>query len=203
VTNRTQESIIVRNNNVVAGIDKRITANVTVGGVVYTPAQLKAAFQGQTTALQTSEAARKQWESDVVAAKAVSKTVNALYASFHSYLVGQYGKTAVAVLADFGMSAPKTTVPTVATKAVAVVKRTATRKARNTMGAVQKKEVKGDVTGVVMTPITSAPTSNVTAPSSPSASATSGGTTAATAATPAPANPTTSGTTPVTTTHSP
>ena len=198
MSNRTQQSIIVRNNNVTAGIDKHITGNVTVGGVVYTPAQLKAAFQGQTTALQTSEAARKQWENDVVAGKAVSKTVNALYASFQSYLVGQYGKTAVAVLADFGISAPKTTVPTVATKAVAAVKRTATRTARHTMGAVQKKGVKGDVTGVVVTPVTSAPTSGVSTPSSPAAPVASGG---GQTATPAPASPTTSGPAPVTTVH--
>jgi hypothetical protein len=179
MSKNTQQSLIVRNNNVIAGIDKRITANVTVGGVVYTPAQLKAAFQAQITALQTSEAARKQWESDVVAAKAATKSGNALYASLHSYLVGQYGKTAVAVLADFGMSAPKTTVPTVATKAAAAAKRTATRTARHTMGAVQKQTVKGDVTGIVVTPVTSAP---------------------APTATPAPASPATSGTAPVTTT---
>jgi hypothetical protein len=49
------------------------------------------------------------------------------------------------VLADFGMSAPKTTVPTVATKAAAAVKRSATRTARHTMGAVQTKEVTGGV----------------------------------------------------------
>ena len=151
---RTQQSIIARNNDVNAGIDKRITANLTVGGTLYTPAQLKAAFQAQTTALQASEASRKRWESDVVAAKAVSKTVNALYASLQSCLVGQYGKTAVSALADFGMNAPKVRAPTVATKAAAAVKRTATRKARHTMGTVQKKAVKGDVTAVVITPVT-------------------------------------------------
>ena len=177
MSKNSQQSIIVRNNNVTAGIDKNITGNVTVGGVAYTPAQLKAAFQAQTTALQTSEAARKQWENDVVAAKAVNKTVNALYASFHSYLVGQYGKTAVAVLADFGMSTPKTTAPTAVTKAAAVVKRTATRKARNTMGSVQKKGVKGDVTGIVVTPVTSPPASGVTSPSSPAAPAPASGVT--------------------------
>jgi hypothetical protein len=197
MNNRNQPSIIVRNNNVNAGIDKRITANVTVGGTLYTPAQLKAAFQGQTTALQTSEASRKQWESDVVAAKAVSKTVDALYVSLRSYLVGQYGKTAVTVLADFGMSAPKTTVPTVAIKAAAAVKRTATRKARHTMGTVQKKEVTGGVTGVVITPVTSAPAPTATAPGSPAAPAAGGG---SAGVAPAPASPATGGTTPVTTT---
>jgi hypothetical protein len=200
MSKRTQQTIIARNNSVTAGIDKRITANVTVGGVVYTPAQLKAAFQAQTTALQASEASRKQWESDVVAAKAVSKTVNALYASLHSYLVGQYGKTAVSVLADFGMNVPKTAAPTVATKAAAAVKRTATRTARHTMGTVQKQGVKGDVTGVVITPVTSAPGPTGTTPGSPAAPAAGGG---SSVATPSPASPTPSGSTPVTsTTHS-
>jgi hypothetical protein len=160
---KSQQSFISRNASVIAGIDKRITGNVTIGGVAYTPAQLKAVFQGQTTALQTSEAAHKQWQSDVLAAKAASKAADAAYSSLHSYLVGQYGKTAVADLADFGMSAPKTAAPKVVTKAAAAVKRTATRKARHTVGAVQKKAVKGDVTGVVLTPVTSAPASSVTA----------------------------------------
>ena len=176
-TSKNQESFISRNNNVVAGIDKRITGNVTVGGVAYTPAQLKAVFQAQTTAFQTSEASHTQWQSDVLAAKAASKTADAAYISLRSYLVGQYGKTAVAVLADFGMSTPKTTAPTAVTKAAAVVKRTATRKARNTMGSVQKKGVKGDVTGIVVTPVTSPPASGVTSPSSPAAPAPASGVT--------------------------
>jgi len=86
------------------------------------------------------------------------------------------------VLADFGIQPPKVRVPlTVEAKAAAAAKRAATRAARHTMGSQQKKAVKGDVTGIVMTPITAAPP---------------------TVTTPAPAGSPSSGTTPVTTTHS-
>jgi hypothetical protein len=47
------------------------------------------------------------------------------------------------VLADFGFTAPKKRVLTPDEKAAAAVKAKATRKARNTMGKVQKKSVKG------------------------------------------------------------
>ena len=61
------------------------------------------------------------------------------------------------VLADFGI-APKARVPpTVEAKIAAAAKGKATRAARHTMGTTQRKAVKGDVTGVVVTPITAPP----------------------------------------------
>jgi len=145
--------------------------------------------------------------SDVDAAKAATKAKLAAEASqlpalrdlmiaFESYLRGAYGSQPD-VLADFGLQPKKVRTPaTVVAKAAALAKRAATRAARHTMGKVQKQAVKGDVTGVVLTPVTaSAPT--VSTPSSPSAPVTSGG---GQAATPPPAGSTTSGTTPVTTT---
>ena len=82
------------------------------------------------------------------------------------------------VLADFGINPKARTPLTVEAKAAAVAKRTATRAARHTMGSRQKEGIKGDVTGVVVTPI-AAPSPTVTPPSGPAAPATSGGTTAA------------------------
>jgi hypothetical protein len=163
----SQPSIIARNTSVSAGIDKHITTTVTVAGAQYTAAQLKAIFQAQSTAFVTASASHKQWLADVAASKAASKTANALYVALHSYLVGLYGKAALTVLNDFGMSAPKSTPATSATKAAAAIKSKATRAARHTMGAVQKKAVTGDVTGVVVTPITSAPTSPPSATATP------------------------------------
>ena len=61
------------------------------------------------------------------------------------------------MLADFGIN-PKARAPlTVEAKAAAAAKRAATRAARHTMGSQQKKAIKGDVTGVLVTPITSTP----------------------------------------------
>jgi len=195
-----QESIITRNTNVNAGIDKHVTSNVMVGGMQYTPAQLKAVFQAQTAALQASVASHKEWLGDVAAAKAAGKAANAVYSDLVRYLVGLYGKAAIAVLNDFGMAPPKSASQTLATKTAAAAKRFATRSARHTLGKVQKKAVKGDVTGVVVTPVVATATT-VAPPGGPTSPAASGG---GQAATPSPAASTTSGTTPVTTTtHSP
>jgi hypothetical protein len=61
--------------------------------------------------------------------------------------------TSPEALAAFGLH-PKARVPlTVEAQAAAIAKRAATRAARHTMGSRQKKAVKGDVTGVVVTPI--------------------------------------------------
>ena len=158
------EAIITRNNSVNAGIDRYITTNVTIGGTTYTPAQLKAVFQAQTTALQASISSHKAWQSDVLAANAAGKAVAGVYSSLRSYLIGLYGKTAVTTLAAFGMTPPKTTTPTVAVKAAAAVKRTATRSARHTMGSTEKKKVSGNVAGIVVTPVTTTTVATPTVP---------------------------------------
>ena len=57
------------------------------------------------------------------------------------------------VLADFGIK-PKARTPLSAeAKTAAAAKRTATRAARHTMGAKQKKSVKGAVVGITVTPV--------------------------------------------------
>jgi hypothetical protein len=84
-----------------------------------------------------------------------------------------------AALADFGIVLKPRKSPTAEEMTAAVAKRASTREARHTMGPKQKLEVKGDVTGVVVTPVkASQPT--VPAPSSPTAPATSGSPTATT-----------------------
>jgi hypothetical protein len=61
------------------------------------------------------------------------------------------------VLADFGFAPPKAATRTPEEKAAAAAKAKATREARHTLGKSQKKTVKGNVTGIVVTPVTSAP----------------------------------------------
>jgi hypothetical protein len=139
-------SIKARNASVAAGIEKRITGSTTIGGVVYTPAALAAVFVDANAAIDKAEALHKEWQDQVAAARAAVKTATAVFLLLRSYLLGQYGANAKAVLNDFGMEAPKPRGPkTVATKAVAVQKRDATRAVRHTMGKVQKKNVKGTV----------------------------------------------------------
>ena len=148
------------------GIDKHITSSITINGTAYTPADLKAVFQSQITAIDANQALHKQLTDGVANAKALAKTVNNMFHLLRSALIAQYGKNSNAVLNDFGMTVPKTLgAKTVDAKATAQAKRTATRAARNTMGSVQKKAVKGNVVGITVTPVVAGTPSP--APSSP------------------------------------
>jgi hypothetical protein len=161
-----------RDTSVMAGIDKHITAPITINGASYTPAALKAIFQSQITALDANDAFRKSLTDGVANAKTVAKTVGNMYYLLRAALISQYGKNANAVLNDFGMTVPKTLGPkTVEAKATAAAKRTATRAARHVMGSVQKKAVTGNVVGITVTPVVSGP-----AAPAPTAAGTAGAT---------------------------
>jgi len=173
VGNTNSSTLKTRDTSVMAGIDKHITSSITVNGTAYTPAALKAVFQSQITAIDANQALRKQLSDGVANTKTLAKTVDTMFQLLRSALIGQYGKSANAILNDFGMTVPK--VPgakTVEAKAIAQAKRTATRAARHTMGSVQKKSVKGNVVGITVTPVVAgtpapAPSSPVATPPAP------------------------------------
>ncbi len=71
-------------------------------------------------------------------------------------VIGRFGRTSTTLL-TFGIQPRVPVVLTVAAKAAAAAKRAATRKARGTQGSKQKLDVVGNVTGVVITPVTSEP----------------------------------------------
>jgi hypothetical protein len=162
VANQNRPSVKTRNTSVVTGIDKHVTGNTTIGGVVYTPAALKAVFTDVNIAIDSAEALHKTWQEQVQATRVVSKTANLVFRLLRSFLIGQYGEGAKAILNDFGMETPKPKgAKTVAVKSVAGQKRQATRAARHTMGKVQKKAVKGTKE------VSVAPTGGTTQPASP------------------------------------
>jgi hypothetical protein len=131
-----------------------MTLPITLNGTAYTPAALKALFRSQITVIDANQALRKQLADGVANAKTLAKTVDNMFQLLRSALIGQYGKNAHALLNDYGMAVPKTPgAKTVDAKATAQAKRTATRAARHTMGAVQKKAVKGNVVGTTVTPV--------------------------------------------------
>jgi hypothetical protein len=145
-TTNNRPSVITLFTNVQTGIDKHITGNTTLGGVVYKPTALKAVFAAAITALNTADALRKQWSDGVLAAHQAQATAEALYELLRNFVIALYGKQANSVLGDFGMPTPKAKGPkTVAQKATSAERAKATRQMRNTMGSVQKKKVKGTI----------------------------------------------------------
>jgi hypothetical protein len=158
VSRKNKVSIKARNTSVEAGIDKYVTGNLTLGGVTYTPATLKAVFTDQSTALDRSDALHQQWIDQVQATNSAGAKADAVYELLRSYVISQYGKQANTVLGAFGMPVPKTPgARTPAAKVAAAEKAKATRKIRNTMGSVQKKAHKGTIEVPVVAVTTVAP----------------------------------------------
>ena len=80
--------------------------------------------------------------------------MRAFLVAFVSFIRGTFGDSP-AVLADFGLTPKKARKPrTTEQLAAANAKSAATRKARGTTSKKQKLAVKGDVTGVLVTPTT-------------------------------------------------
>jgi hypothetical protein len=146
--NSNRSSVKNRNAEVQAGIDKHVTSTVTIGGVAYAAADLKGVFQAQSASFDQADALHTQWRDQVRVVATATQKANRLHSLLRSYLIGQYGTEANAVLNDFGMDPPKSPgAKTVQVKAAAAEKAQATRKARHTMGKRQKAGIHGTVDG--------------------------------------------------------
>jgi hypothetical protein len=162
-----------------AGIPKRLTnvSTLTLMGSSFTLAQLTADLQKVVQLRQAVDAARAATQAAVAVEAAQLPALRAIMSAFVQFLRASFGNQPD-VLADFGLEPRKAPTPlTIEQKAAAAAKREATRTARNTMGPVQKKSVKGAVTGVTVTPITGqSPVAPVPAtPTAPASGATTGG----------------------------
>jgi hypothetical protein len=146
VSGRNRPSVKARNTSVAAGIDKYVTGNLTLGGVSYTPATLKAVFLDQNAAIDASDAKHQEWQDQVQATHAAAAKADAVYDLLRNWVISQFGKLANAVLGAFGMPVPKAKGPqTPAAKVASAKKAKATRQLRHTMGSVQRKAVKGTI----------------------------------------------------------
>jgi hypothetical protein len=171
--------VVVVAKQLIAGTGKHLsnTTPVAFGGGSYTADQITSKLQTLVDLRTAVDAARAAAKAKLAAEATQSPPLRAFMSALTSFVKVNFS-TSPDVLADFGIN-PKARAPlTVEAKAAAVAKRAATRAARHTMGSKQKEAIKGDVTGVAVTPIT-APSPTVTPPSGPTIPATSGGTTAA------------------------
>jgi hypothetical protein len=123
------------------------SATITLGGVAYKAKDLQSQFQAEIAAAKTTLSAKTAWDQAVLAEEKTITEVTALYKALKAYVIGTYGATS-AVVADFGFT-PKTTTPSVATKAQAIEQRAATRKARGTLGKKERLEITGAAPAVI------------------------------------------------------
>jgi hypothetical protein len=141
----------------IAGAAKHLgsTTQVMLLGSSNTPADVATTLQSIVTLRADVDASKASTKAKLALEAASMPTLRAYKSAFVSYVMGAYGNSPD-VLADFGIQLKRRASSTVDAKAGAVAKRKATRVARHTMGSQQKKAIKGDVTGVVVTPISAA-----------------------------------------------
>jgi len=176
VTKATMEQRI---RGLVAGTQKHPpTGPLTVGGATYTATVLVQLLQSLADALAAVDSAKASWQDALKNATEVKAKVVPVVQVYRSWVAVTYGN-APTTLADYGVTPRKVPAPLTAEQKVArAAKAAATRKARNTMGKVQKKDVKGTVPTTA--PVTSSTASTPVAPG-PAASAPSQGTSGAVA----------------------
>jgi len=151
-----------------AGTQKHLS---TIGQLIlesgtYTPAQVEAELQAFAKLRATVDAAKAAVKAALADEKSKGPAMRAFYIAFIAYVRAAFGNSPD-VLADFGLAPKKARKPLTAEQmAAAAAKRKSTREARGTLGKRKKSAIHGDVTGVVLTPVTGAPA----APAAPNAS---------------------------------
>lgn len=143
-----------------AGTQKHLSTmtSIMVGGSTTTPAAAEAQLNALSTLRNDVDAARTALSAKIATETAQLPTLRAFLVAFVAFVRGTFGNSPD-VLADFGLAPRKASTPlTTEQKAARAAKAKATRAARGTTGPKAKLAVKGNVTGVVVTPVTSAPT---------------------------------------------
>jgi hypothetical protein len=158
-----------------AGAQKHLSglAQLVIGSGTFTPAQVEAQLQSFANLRNSVNTAKAAVSAALTDEQSQGPAMRAFYIAFIAYVRAAFGNSPD-VLADFGLAPKKARKPLTADqKAAAAAKRNSTRAARGTKGKRQKAAIKGDVTGVVVTPVT-APHPPAAAPLAPSEPATTG-----------------------------
>ena len=154
---QSKATALARVQALIAGTQKHFpNGSFTLGNVAYTTASLIQLLQGLVDALTALSAAQATAKDTRSALKGIEAKVNPVIRDYKRFLLSAFDG-ATQALADFGMQPSKVRKPLDAEqRAAAAAKLRATRKARGTTSRKQKLAVKGDVTGVVVTPVTAA-----------------------------------------------
>jgi hypothetical protein len=141
----------------VAGIQANFpNGSFTIGNTAFTTASLVQALEAKAEAIQSLNAAQAAARDAVAKLRSVEAEVDPIIADVHRFLAAVFGAS-VTKLAEFGREPRKVPAPrTVEQKAAARAKLRATREARGTKSRKAKLAIKGDVTGVVITPVVGA-----------------------------------------------
>ena len=173
-SSRTKAATLAQLQALISGLQKQFpNGEFTLGNTAYTTATLVQAFQSLIEAINAVNTAQASAKVAVATMLATAAKVGPVVLALKRNLLAMYGN-ATDILALFGLEPQKAPAPlTSQEKAAAAVKAAATRKARGTTSKKQKLAVKGNVTGITVTPITAstdATPSAQPAPATPTAS---------------------------------
>ena len=183
--NNGKGQVVASAKQLIAGTEKRLAkgTQVSFAGGAFTPDQITSELQSIVNLRADVDGANAAAKAKLAAETIAMPALRTFMSAYVAFIKVAYG-TSPDALADFGIN-PKARAQLKGEAMVAAAaKRKATRAARHTMGSKQRLGVKGDVTGITVTPISATPSTVATpsvGPGSPSAPATSTGTTAATA----------------------
>ena len=152
---RPRDSFVAELRSLQAGIAKHMGAETcSLSGKDYTAADLVARLQVWLDAEILVEAAQARHAEAVAKSDKLRETEGPFARSVRDAFRLRFGHTLTA-LADFGIAPKKARrAPTNEEELVRIARNNATRVERKTMGKKQKKAIKGNVTGVVITPVT-------------------------------------------------
>ncbi len=174
-TSRATATALAQVQALIAGTQKHFaSANFTLVGTAYTSATLVTTLTSLANALSAVLSAHAGVKAALTALAKVNATVGPVEQAYRRCVLAAFA-SAPQELADFGVPAPKARTPrTSAQNAAAAAKAKATRAARGTTSKKKKLAVKGDVTGVSITPVTTpaAPAPSLAAQPAPSEPAT-------------------------------
>ncbi len=118
----------------------------------FTRDELIAEIQSFVTACQATQASNQSWRTAIQTERALELNIRSLRKAVRGIVQARFGAAGAQIL-QFGFPLPKPRTTTSETKAIAAKKSLATRKERNTLGKVQKKDIKGNVNvALVVTP---------------------------------------------------
>jgi hypothetical protein len=154
----SKAAALARVQALIAGTQKHLASgSFTLAGVSFTAATIVPLLQSVADAINAVNAIQASAKDTVAASAATEAKVAPIISDFQRFVQLTFAN-ATPTLADFGLAPRKARTPlTPAQLAARSAKAAATRQARGTTSKKQKLTVKGNVTGVTLTPVT-APT---------------------------------------------
>jgi len=139
-----------------AGTQKHLSTltQVIIGSGTFTATEVETQLKAFATLRNDVDAAKAVVKAKLADEAAQGPALRAFFTAFIAFVMAAFGNSPD-VLADFGLKPKKVRAPlTSVQKAAAAAKSKATREARGTKGSKAKLDVSGNVTGVLVTPIT-------------------------------------------------